>query len=103
MPQLALSCQKFGAWSSVRNPAYLLVRIKPSTILQAPGIHFRLCRRSRHSSMQRKTHGVSISLDTNGITALTCRTILWVRSEEHTSELQSLLRISYAVFCLQKK
>src|SRR3546814_2697749 len=25
------------------------------------------------------------------------------RSEEHTSELQSLLRISYAVFCLKKK
>src|SRR3546814_6252101 len=29
------------------------------------------------------------------------RTIL--RSEEHTSELQSLMRISYAVFCLKKK
>src|SRR3546814_2165762 len=28
-----------------------------------------------------------------------CRT----RSEEHTSELQSLMRISYAVFCLKKK
>src|SRR3546814_4004529 len=27
----------------------------------------------------------------------------WVRSEEHTSELQSLMRISYAVFCLKKK
>src|SRR3546814_9675204 len=27
---------------------------------------------------------------------------LW-RSEEHTSELQSLMRISYAVFCLKKK
>src|SRR3546814_2369264 len=26
-----------------------------------------------------------------------------LRSEEHTSELQSLMRISYAVFCLQKK
>src|SRR3546814_1882926 len=26
-----------------------------------------------------------------------------MRSEEHTSELQSLLRISYAVFCLKKK
>src|SRR3546814_4126843 len=26
-----------------------------------------------------------------------------VRSEEHTSELQSLMRISYAFFCLQKK
>src|SRR3546814_10048111 len=25
----------------------------------------------------------------------------WVRSEEHTSELQSLMRISYAVFCLK--
>src|SRR3546814_2911716 len=31
--------------------------------------------------------------------------IAWVhrRSEEHTSELQSLMRISYAVFCLKKK
>src|SRR3546814_3360168 len=28
---------------------------------------------------------------------------LSLRSEEHTSELQSLMRISYAVFCLQKK
>src|SRR3546814_7800849 len=28
---------------------------------------------------------------------------LVVRSEEHTSELQSLMRISYAVFCLKKK
>src|SRR3546814_8238473 len=27
----------------------------------------------------------------------------WSRSEEHTSELQSLMRISYAVFCLKKK
>src|SRR3546814_3088824 len=33
---------------------------------------------------------------------MTIRTIL-VRSEEHTSELQSLMRISYAVFCLKKK
>src|SRR3546814_4439835 len=28
---------------------------------------------------------------------------LHLRSEEHTSELQSLMRISYAVFCLKKK
>src|SRR3546814_5031699 len=42
----------------------------------------------------------------------TTRPALWVRShcglvttrsEEHTSELQSLMRISYAVFCLKKK
>src|SRR3546814_9624603 len=30
-------------------------------------------------------------------------TITDLRSEEHTSELQSLMRISYAVFCLKKK
>src|SRR3546814_2587426 len=30
-------------------------------------------------------------------------TAVLVRSEEHTSELQSLMRISYAVFCLKKK
>src|SRR3546814_1857048 len=29
--------------------------------------------------------------------------VLDIRSEEHTSELQSLMRISYAVFCLKKK
>src|SRR3546814_6987224 len=52
-------------------------------------------------------------------TALTATTGMWLllnhpnelkrarqdpdRSEEHTSELQSLMRISYAVFCLKKK
>src|SRR3546814_3868191 len=35
----------------------------------------------------------SLAFDSNGT----------LRSEEHTSELQSLMRISYAVFCLQKK
>src|SRR3546814_4741331 len=29
--------------------------------------------------------------------------VSYLRSEEHTSELQSLMRISYAVFCLKKK
>src|SRR3546814_3435171 len=33
----------------------------------------------------------------------TRRVFIHERSEEHTSELQSLMRISYAVFCLQKK
>src|SRR3546814_7383986 len=32
-----------------------------------------------------------------------CRRLRQARSEEHTSELQSLMRISYAVFCLKKK
>src|SRR3546814_6371893 len=36
-------------------------------------------------------------------TCRSCRTSRRMRSEEHTSELQSLMRISYAVFCLKNK
>src|SRR3546814_10531962 len=39
----------------------------------------------------------------NSVEANTVRAIQNGRSEEHTSELQSLMRISYAVFCLKKK
>src|SRR3546814_4108058 len=35
--------------------------------------------------------------------ASSCTDFSGIRSEEHTSELQSLMRISYAVFCLKKK
>src|SRR3546814_6871404 len=38
-----------------------------------------------------------------GQTAVRCGVSRRERSEEHTSELQSLMRISYAVFCLKKK
>src|SRR3546814_4533771 len=43
--------------------------------------------------------------DLSGALSAALRRLLrWaVRSEEHTSELQSLMRISYAVFCLKKK
>src|SRR3546814_1803638 len=37
------------------------------------------------------------------ISAVTSLRLMSRRSEEHTSELQSLMRISYAVFCLKKK
>src|SRR3546814_6499799 len=37
------------------------------------------------------------------LTAAVAASVMSDRSEEHTSELQSLMRISYAVFCLQKK
>src|SRR3546814_1128178 len=35
--------------------------------------------------------------------SLSSASVVFNRSEEHTSELQSLMRISYAVFCLKKK
>src|SRR3546814_3405925 len=40
---------------------------------------------------------------TRGLTVPRPAIIPNMRSEEHTSELQSLMRISYAVFCLKKK
>src|SRR3546814_2931677 len=40
---------------------------------------------------------------THGLTPTEAGLRFYERSEEHTSELQSLMRISYAVFCLKKK
>src|SRR3546814_7728986 len=52
--------------------------------------------------------GIGIGFDRIGLTNLSPRCLtgkarLPIRSEEHTSELQSLMRNSYAVFCLKKK
>src|SRR3546814_8741053 len=46
---------------------------------------------ARHQRRERKRHFVAETV------------VGMARSEEHTSELQSLMRISYAVFCFQKK
>src|SRR3546814_4887140 len=52
----------------------------------------------RASGRPSRPHGRTIR-----ITAMSAKTEKIERSEEHTSELQSLMRISYAVFCLKKK
>src|SRR3546814_2460085 len=62
------------------------------------------CRPNRSSAHRSKISGESVSL----AMYVTCSfdvNARWRdgRSEEHTSELQSLMRISYAVFCLKKK
>src|SRR3546814_2925458 len=50
-----------------------------------------------------KALAVSV-FDDGGIVSRSPRDqVALIRSEEHTSELQSLMRISYAVFCLKKK
>src|SRR3546814_6816141 len=46
--------------------------------------------------------GIALVSHSGGVSSLTAD-MLGQRSEEHTSELQSLMRISYAVFCLNKK
>src|SRR3546814_1955519 len=55
----------------------------------------------RRSSADRRSS--EILFESGPTTALKSNIVCGLRSEEHTSELQSLMRISYAVFCLKKK
>src|SRR3546814_5661535 len=51
-----------------------------------------------------REHRASVVLNLEGLDVeAQMRSAAAFRSEEHTSELQSLMRISYAVFCLKKK
>src|SRR3546814_4652163 len=64
---------------------------------------------SRRSMLTKKQHELLLfihrHLQKNGVSPSfdEMKDALALRSEEHTSELQSLMRISYAVFCLKKK
>src|SRR3546814_4425831 len=51
------------------------------------------------AALEDVVHAISVA---RGVMEKTPHTMLVGRSEEHTSELQSLMRISYAVFCLKK-
>src|SRR3546814_10369749 len=55
---------------------------------------------SAASFLPRFTYGCAYCA---GISRTSCPSAINSRSEEHTSELQSLMRNSYAVFCLKKK
>src|SRR3546814_4685420 len=48
-------------------------------------------------------HAAELARNGRGAKVQVSRRRATTRSEEHTSELQSLMRISYAVFCLKKK
>src|SRR3546814_8939821 len=52
------------------------------------------------ANSQTAEHAYTLTI---AVATLSVTAIVNVRSEEHTSELQSLMRISYAVFCLKKK
>src|SRR3546814_9401573 len=67
-----------------RTAAYALMLVDPESVPQTPAIKQAI----ENSLIALKGEPEYIHL---------------VRSEEHTSELQSLMRISYAVFCLKKK
>src|SRR3546814_9023805 len=57
----------------------------------------------RHREQYFVLEGVSAALCVLAAMATLVLVLPTLRSEEHTSELQSLMRISYAVFCLKKK
>src|SRR3546814_2294036 len=63
------------------------------------------CAHDQRGSKRRRASrcGSSEITHSGSIEALVSDHTFSVRSEEHTSELQSLMRISYAVFCLKKK
>src|SRR3546814_582999 len=76
----------------IRTLAHLL-------LLCAPCLFATACASGEWVELQGHRYQVEIA-DTDAERA---RGLMFRRSEEHTSELQSLMRISYAVFCLKKK
>src|SRR3546814_4879892 len=63
---------------------------------------YRLTSRAASSVLSVVAGPPAVTQRKSGTRRLSCRST-GERSEEHTSELQSLMRISYAVFCLKKK
>src|SRR3546814_6978825 len=55
------------------------------------------------SGIQAVSHGQTEAAYALGVRPNWTMRLIVIRSEEHTSELQSLMRISYAVFCLNKQ
>src|SRR3546814_2838934 len=71
----------------------------PRTAAQAESLDQILSARGRALD-----HVIELDVDEDALVKrITGRFTCATRSEEHTSELQSLMRISYAVFCLKKK
>src|SRR3546814_6653618 len=56
-----------------------------------------------HAHGKIPSHNVTTEISDTSVVASDAHRATTERSEEHTSELQSLMRISYAVFCLKKK
>src|SRR3546814_6553617 len=97
------------ARAALRKPFAHLERVEvvaePLHIAQATALRQhdaeRRARDSRHQVRERVRRIEPVDPDEDGAARGARR--LQPRSEEHTSELQSLMRISYAVFCLKKK
>src|SRR3546814_9169612 len=89
-----------------RTDTFASQRKEPSCILpsQIPSQTTSPCSvRAYATASAAERNSGSVTISSKGVPARFRSMPLEDRSEEHTSELQSLMRISYAVFCLQKK
>src|SRR3546814_5706219 len=89
-----------GAWWLT---CIIAVSASGSSAVQSPSANSAALLTSRSGARPKRaaTSGTSAATSAGfARSAVKCR---HSRSEEHTSELQSLMRISYAVFCLKKK
>src|SRR3546814_5328089 len=77
------------------NTAWILTSTALVLLMTLPGLAL------FYAGLVQAKNALSVLMHCITIAALA--TVFWVRSEEHTSELQSLMRTSYAVFCLKKK
>src|SRR3546814_4532286 len=82
------------------RPASLMKRSTGSRTIDFPGSIFSIGATARHRSIASM---ILLKGWSCGPLVRNCALPPKQRSEEHTSELQSLMRISYAVFCLKKK
>src|SRR3546814_9001451 len=87
------NCGRFG-WTSDRH-GYRYTRIDPDTNQPWPAMP---------DVFARLAHDAAADAGFKGFAPDACLVNRYLpRSEEHTYELQSLMRLSYAVFCLKKK
>src|SRR3546814_5869135 len=87
-------------------PYTTLFRSQPPLVVVLPGDTGQVCRVLRYchdNGIKVVPRGAGTSLSGGALPLADGVTLGLARSEEHTSELQSLMRISYAVFCLKKK
>src|SRR3546814_10326390 len=80
-----------GQWFNMDNPLAHPIAAKLILLALTAGVAF-------HAKLR-----VIPVLSKDNLGAMAWHVIAVTRSEEHTSELQSLMRISYAVFCLKKQ
>src|SRR3546814_10358238 len=87
--------------SDLRDPDAVEATARYTAALER-AVHPKEGKGRKRPKQERENHAETQHLDAP-ISCCACSFMEWARSEEHTSELQSLMRISYAVFCVKKK